>query len=1296
MKHLYLFILAMGLFCNTNLFAQNPLTPSEGFKTSDIIPEVTNFAALDIYDNLLYANDGNTIHCYNMETGEEVRTYDKPDDYGGITYASFINISPDGNNIWAGFTVSGNTDDRIYKINASTENWELMAHFSGNFDLEFRNSQILVSGLNSPSWSTPNGIFILDTSGADNHQKIIETGGNSSGLAVDSQGNIYYGTYIAASSTVSRWDSNAIDDAITTTTFLTPNEATKLTDLPSGAYDCEIDAEGNLLFSYNDFTGEKGIAAWNGTEGDGQNYDILATSTDWLGMVKTSGNIYNYTPQGGVYTTAWGKPIIRLYKDAPIEIVNAVGTLLAPCGEITSKDISNVAVDADDTVTFSIESYNADLFDLLSIENNQLNIQPILNSYETSNVIIKYTANNLSVYDTIIVQPVTGMESIENWTGTGNNKAALVIKWDEGNPKDSIVWGYRWDGEATGEDMILAIAEADPRFYTLATTGTSFGTAFGGFGYDLNLTDSIILIRGENERIYPNENGLFITSTDYDFDNWQNEDNQDLFQSGWLNGFWAYYLRNNTNSEWSFASVGASSRILTDGCWDGWNFTTGGWGSQTPPPMVMNPAASGDMPPMVANPIADISLPMVHEDSTVIDISDVFTDPDNNDLYITKAILSNSNTSFSNAYIQNNNLIVEYLNADAAETEIVVEATSNGQNITDTFTVKVEQIDYTQGTFVVNEDWFGHDLGSVNFIRENGEVVYRAYRRENPNEKLGVTTQFATIYGDKVFFVSKQEPRLVVADAHTLQKIAKFDEIGDADGRAFLGVNDTLGYISTSNGIYTFSMSNNTIDDKIENTDGETGNMLLANGYVFAVQQNKVMVLQNNTVISTIEDDTYAGLTRTIDGMVWVGAGQKLLKINPYTLENETINLPEDAAISAPWYAWNANSLTASHNDNAIYWGKDSGWSGCQSIYKYTVDDESSLNQPFISLSEDWVLYGAGLRLQPITNQMYVTAKKDGWGENSLTNQVQVFDTESGQLTDSISLEEYYWFPAMPMFPDANAPTTNLVSNIIVDENAPDEIIYLTEFITDLDNLDKGIVTTINAISDETLLSANISNDTLTIDFAENMSGNSTIELHINSNGKVISHTINVTINEDQAPMVANPISDVTVDENAPDYEISLENVFTDADNDDADITKAVVFNSNTNLISTNITENNLILSFTSNTNGSVEIVIEATSNNKTVTDTFNVIVNPANNIENATAETIVIYPNPSNGVFKVKTDLNKSTSIRIYTINGKLIYANENYTDDTLIDISEFSSGQYFISAKIEDKIFKQSIIIE
>ena len=124
-------------------------------------------------------------------------------------------------------------------------------------------------------------------------------------------------------------------------------------------------------------------------------------------------------------------------------------------------------------------------------------------------------------------------------------------------------------------------------------------------------------------------------------------------------------------------------------------------------------------------------------------------------------------------------------------------------------------VDYTKGTFIVNEDWYGHQNSSVNFLSDDGTWTYNAFQKENLGHELGCTSQFGTIYGDLLYIVSKQSKdgaasvegsRLAVIDAKTMQVKKEFQTINSAgaDGRSFLGVDLTKGYIGTSNGIYIF------------------------------------------------------------------------------------------------------------------------------------------------------------------------------------------------------------------------------------------------------------------------------------------------------------------------------------------------------------------------------------------------------------------------------------------------------------------------------------------------------------
>ena len=62
------------------------------------------------------------------------------------------------------------------------------------------------------------------------------------------------------------------------------------------------------------------------------------------------------------------------------------------------------------------------------------------------------------------------LEDVEYWIGEGENQALLVVDWHDGIEPESTAWGFRFDGEITGEEMLTAIAGADDRL-EINTTG---------------------------------------------------------------------------------------------------------------------------------------------------------------------------------------------------------------------------------------------------------------------------------------------------------------------------------------------------------------------------------------------------------------------------------------------------------------------------------------------------------------------------------------------------------------------------------------------------------------------------------------------------------------------------------------------------------------------------------------------------------------------------------------------------------------------------------------------------------
>lgn len=457
-------------------------------------------------------------------------------------------------------------------------------------------------------------------------------------------------------------------------------------------------------------------------------------------------------------------------------------------------------------------------------------------------------------------------------------------------------------------------------------------------------------------------------------------------------------------------------------------------------------------------------------------------------------------------------------------------------------------VDYTQGLFLVNEDWYGWDNGTVNFLTSDGRWVYRAFRRENPGETLGVTTQYGAIYGGRFFFVSKQASstadastggRLVVADALTLKKVAAFDEIG-GDGRAFVGVDEHTAYIGTSSGITRLDLESMSLGETIAGTGGEgglyagqIGAMVRAGSYVFAAKQSVgVLVIDaaTHTLHATIDLPTISTLTLGRDGGVWAADATSLVRIDVATLETRSRLLPDDCRVSSTWGAWNAGSLCAAYRNNFLYFANEKE----NQIARYHIPTDE-LDADFFTLPDQDKAYvqqfqGAGLRVDPRNDRLIVTATQSGYLSHYMNNWVHVVDGLSGELLGTVELEPYYWFPALPVFPDNEAPVIALADELSVGEEPVK--VSLLEVVSDADNLSAAIVSTVE-VEDTSIATARISGYDLTVSGVS--IGDTRLTLTVNSNGKKATRTVDVQVTEasgiDEAMCTAveawpNPVHD--------------------------------------------------------------------------------------------------------------------------------------------------------------------------
>lgn len=645
------------------------------------------------------------------------------------------------------------------------------------------------------------------------------------------------------------------------------------------------------------------------------------------------------------------------------------------------------------------------------------------------------------------VAPSISFSDIKYWVGTGTNEAAFVVQWNDSKNPDALVWGFRWNGTATGADMIKAIAKEDHRLFTLLYQGTPQGTAVGGFGFDLDGQNlNALYYNGNTASPISPVNGI-VNTTAYNFDNYTGVDANDHWQSGWATkGYWSYWIKNPASANFGYSGVGASSRTLQNGSWDVWNFN----------------------PSFTSVPIS----------STMTPVSP----------YVASAGL------------------MSLMNP----------------------TNRLNPTSFTEGFFIVNEEWFGHTNGSVNFIDNNGQINYRVYSAANNNHAFGATTQFGTIYGDKFYFVSKQEAdpgdvqytpggRLVVANAQTMQKIASFNDIGGGDGRSFVGVNEHKGYIGASNGVYLFNIDNLQVEGLIPGTAGtggpysdQMGNMIRTSQYVFAVKQGEgILVIdpKTDTLVTTITGDFYS-VTQAKDGSIWGIKSQAVVNIHPTTFAVQSYAIPT-TTYPDPWGAWNAGSFSASNTENTLYWFISAGWGSGNRIVKFDVTAKT-FNENFITIpgqtgTYKQTPYGAGLRVNPVTGELIVNTTETGGHYQK--NWVHIYDA-NGNLTNTRILNDYYWFPALTVFPDNTVPVVNntLPSQVTVGNVTT---IDLKTVVSDEDNNTASIVKTIKSNDNQAVVSAVINNNDELV-LTPIASGTASIVIGFNSNGKTAEKTITV------------------------------------------------------------------------------------------------------------------------------------------------------------------------------------------
>ena len=511
---------------------------------------------------------------------------------------------------------------------------------------------------------------------------------------------------------------------------------------------------------------------------------------------------------------------------------------------------------------------------------------------------------------------------------------------------------------------------------------------------------------------------------------------------------------------------------------------------------------------------------------------------------------------------------------------------------------------YTNGVYVLNEDWYGHNNSTLNFWNPETETIdYLIMQMANNYEySLGCTSQYGQLYGDFIVITGKQdkdpgEPgdmksgRVAILHKNTLKPVG--DEVhplisvnendkSDADGRGVCFVDNEKFYVGTSNGIYVFKWNEQgkifTWDsekiipgtgnplitgDEVSNADGlgplyqnQIGMMLRTQDYVFAIKQDLgVLIIDPKTdeIIKIIEG-CFSTMAQSKDGDIWVGVnyqeegneenlnypygwngdawnGSQLMCIDQYTLETKKVRI-DTGGIPQSWYAWTAGSLTASETENALYFvytdpslGQINWFRNCV-LYRFNIDavdwDNIDLSNPdeayaegaceeiYDSSFDDLYFYGGALQCNPKDGNLYASFYV---GENIATQEwIYAILNPEGEMIQYQEPIKRYWYPAMFIFPDNEAPIVENFDDVTIEDKNPVEI-TLADKVTDSDSRNAAIVKSISNIADESIVKAEIIKGNLVLTPLKK--GNTTVEIAFNSNGKVVTGNVNVSVTPD-------------------------------------------------------------------------------------------------------------------------------------------------------------------------------------
>ena len=291
-----------------------------------------------------------------------------------------------------------------------------------------------------------------------------------------------------------------------------------------------------------------------------------------------------------------------------------------------------------------------------------------------------------------------------------------------------------------------------------------------------------------------------------------------------------------------------------------------------------------------------------------------------------------------------------------------------------------------------------------------------------------------------------------------------------------------------------------------------------------------VVDADTDKLVKTFEDKKIGAITQTADGMVWYASGSDATSghtmlhcINPSDLaEIRVVEVP--GTISTGWGAWRSNNFFSATERQMLFWNGSTSTieSSGKDIYAWDTESDPDNLEPVYTFTD---VTGVN---ENIKQQIYATMRYDDRsGEilfasttspnaNYRYNWLNFYNPDDDTLR-SVRLKDYYWFPAMPVFPDMFAPEMEEIEDIELTIN--DDAHEITLNLMDPDNIDANIrcnliASPVVAAASETLqpVEATLKGNVLIL--KPMAVGTQTLGIKLESNGKVATHAINVKVTD--------------------------------------------------------------------------------------------------------------------------------------------------------------------------------------